>query len=238
MGGMAGKDPMEAELRQRRVETFASAYMAAAKDRPTDKRGRPNRLAVAFACRAIGQAGGAKGPGTVQVTDQDVKAALAVVVSRLGVKYAKNAQDTLEELALVAHSDIRDYFEEEADGGLRLKRLHGMGKESRAIKTIKHKHRVFHHKAADTTEEVHEYEYEFWDKLTALRVLAEYHKLINSPRKDGDNSRERVIVVLPANGFEGQVPKTAQFEDITGMTGAKVVVEERRIGADAQVSQE
>lgn len=225
-------DPLDEDLRKRRVETFAAAYLAQAAKNP-GRVGKVNHTALEHACKAIGQkpedAIGrprmSLGPHTVRLGDGDVKQAMAAVVARLGVKYARTAQDTLEEIAIVGHSDIRNYFDEDEKGGIHLKRLHGMGKESRAIKTIKHKHHIFHHKAADTTEEVHEYEYEFWDKLTALRILAEYHKIINSPAHNQDNSRERVIVILPSNGFEGQVPKSADFEEVVGRKGPAILVE-------------
>jgi len=108
--------------------------------------------------------------------------------------------------------------------GIRIKHLHDMGKERRAIKTIKHKHRIIRSRGSDTVIEEHEYEYEVWDKMTALKLLAEYHRIIGGRKAEEGDGESRVLVYLPDNGFGGgpvkmKEVKEGEFEEVKNPLG-------------------
>jgi hypothetical protein len=105
-------------------------------------------------------------------------------------RHGKTVNEVLDEVTTIAFSRMRDYFSKETG---QILPVHEMGDGDRAIKRVRHK--VVDR--ADGSRENH-YEYEMWDKLKALEVLAEFHKIIKRGVDDVDPG-ERVILVLPDN---------------------------------------
>jgi len=196
------KASIAADVEYQRALIWAQVYVQSV------CKGVSRRDAYTSASAAIGLG---KGAAKKYVRNSTVRTEVARLLREVSKKYQRTADDILSEVAQIAYSDIGSFFERlpESDSkndGLELKHLHDLGEERRAIKTIKHKHRVMRHKGSDVVEEINEYEYELWDKLTALRILSEFHKVINAPVDRNPNEQTNVFVYLPDNGFGGGVP--------------------------------
>lgn len=155
----------------------------------------------------------AKGWLKTQAVRDLIDERLASVQAKIGV----NADKVLEELMEIAYSDAKNYFQEDNDGGISPKAITRMGKESRAVKRITHRQKVRRDKDGGTeTENV--YEYEMWDKLGALRTLAEIKKITAG---DGDSTASQsVYIMLPDNGFGGRhiQARQANFVEVSDAT--------------------
>jgi hypothetical protein len=119
--------------------------------------------------------------------------------------YNKNADDVLQEIALIAFSDPGNLFIKADKSGVALKNILEMGPERRAIKKIKHTQRITdlgksngEGDAPKLVENV--YEYEMWSKPDALKVLAEHHKIIGAQNNGGGNTVILPLLYLPDNG--------------------------------------
>jgi len=176
--------------------------------------------------------------------------AKAVIAERLAAVEAKigaRADRILEELMQIAYSDIKDYFVERnvtengdnvtsvtCDGGdaalrygqpdVELKAPTRMGKESRAVRRIKHQKikRTVGRGESQKVEYENRYEYELWDKLGALRMLAEIKRLA-LPGDKSPGGGNNVYIYLPDNGFGGkglQTRQTVLTEDISDVAEA------------------
>lgn len=128
-------------------------------------------------------------------------------------KYSKNADNVLNELVLMAFSDIGNYFYRDDNGSVIMKDILQMGAERRAIKKIKHKQHIV--KMEDGQEVVtNEYEYELWDKKGSLELLGKYHKLfVDSLQPQQDGNAKGPVVYLPDNGKGGKAIVAVEWEN-------------------------
>ncbi len=121
-------------------------------------------------------------------------------------KYAKSADDVLDEVACLAFSDIKNYFNEDANGTITLKTLSEMGKESRAIRKIKHRKRDVFNSDGNLVATINDYEYELHPKMNALDLLALHHSVVGKDR-GGQEGQQLALpqIILPDNGKTGKV---------------------------------
>lgn len=132
------------------------------------------------------------------IVKEEISKALAVLESKKGI----DADKVLEELAEIALSDIKSFYERDGATGIKLKDILSMGRESKAIKTIRHR-RTTRGDRDGTISVIDEYQYEMWDKLGALKTLADIKKLTEP--NDGDSmAKSNVFIMLPDNGFSGK----------------------------------
>jgi len=84
----------------------------------------------------------------------------------------------------------------------------------RAIKKVKHTHKVTIIGEGPEAKRVEEnyYEYDLWDKMNALEKLAALHKLIQGAGEHADEPGGNVIIMLPPNRFSGKVIDTEYKE--------------------------
>lgn len=131
---------------------------------------------------------------------------LAEKIDQALLPYNKGADDILKEVALIAFSDPADLFIDIVDkegkkGGIALKNIFEMGPSRRTIKEIKHHQVVHYDKDGEKDWVENTYEYRLHDKVQTLKILAEYHKIINN-RSEGGSGGETVqpLLYLPDNG--------------------------------------
>jgi hypothetical protein len=196
--GNSKNDKFAVERRNARLLAFANAYIVLMIKHGPDK--------------GAGEAAKAMGISTTAAynwlkTDV-VREIIKEKTEKALLKYLKTPDDVLSEVALIAFSDMKDYFEKDKSGSLILKDIHSMGDNSRVIKKLKHNQRIIPQKDAESIVE-NEYEYEMCSKVDCLKILAQFHKLImakqNEDRED-PNNQANVIIYLPDNGFGGDTP--------------------------------
>jgi hypothetical protein len=114
----------------------------------------------------------------------------------------KEGADILKELALTAFFDMKDVFEKDQNGSPKVKDILSMGKESRNIKKIKHTQKSVYNSDGELAYVVDTYEYELWDKLTALRLLGDNLGMFNKKIEDTKEVNEDLLprIYLPDNG--------------------------------------
>ena len=115
-------------------------------------------------------------------------------------KYNHTSDDVLAELAVITFFDPADIFVETENKSVVLKNIFEMQPTARrAIKKIKHKQTVRRDKNGEELGIENEYEYDFYNKVDAAKILAEYHKIIKSPEKALDPNKEirRALIYLP-----------------------------------------
>lgn len=118
-------------------------------------------------------------------------------INKVLEKYRWKADDVLNEIALIAMSDIAYYFIK-TENGLILKDIHELGPERRAIKKIKHTKTITGE--GDKKTVTNNYEFELWSKEKMLQILAQYHNLLGE-NPEGDKSQiPAAIVYVPDDG--------------------------------------
>jgi hypothetical protein len=205
---MAGrKKLMLEEGVSERMENFASTFcIAYAKNVKKCK-------AIEIAARSIGL--NAR-QGQHWIRQKLVKQSIERRLKAVAVKYGKTADDVLDELVSIGFSRIGDYFDQDQEGTLKLKQLKDMGDKDKAIKKIKHDQDIKEIGGEDNPIKVttNHYEYELYDKLGALKVLAEFHKIIGKG-EGGGGQKPSIVLMLPDNGARPkQLPTYAEFEEI------------------------
>jgi hypothetical protein len=191
----ASNEVKEAQ-RMERLKTFASAYVVMLKVTKTKREAK----------KAAGEVIGIKNDHTLNsyMKDPYVVAQVKNHLETVSKKYAKQADDVLDELSLIAYSDPAEYFEDHEEG-IKLKKIFEMDPRARRnIKKIKHS-QVIHSIPNGDNEPIkaveNSYEYEFYDKVKALQLLAQYHQLINRKAEGENNSNvEKIRFYLPHNG--------------------------------------
>lgn len=142
---------------------------------------------------------GASERGSELLKRAHVSAAIDAARTRIVKKYNATAERTIEEMAVIAFSDIRHYA---LDGAGFLVLADGAPDEAmRAVKKFKRKVRTF--TSEHGTETIIESEYEMWSKDSQLRNLGEWHKLFKENRAGDEDTeltpaqrRDRVIDLL------------------------------------------
>lgn len=96
------------------------------------------------------------------------------------------ARQVLEELTLLATTDIADFLDIDTEGGIKVKTFAEMPKgASRAIRKIKEK-RVIRQTPGDSPDMILEstFEFELWDKPKSLDLLGQHHSLYQQKKPD------------------------------------------------------
>ena len=195
------RSPESLERKEARLRAFANAYLVL-----MIKYGPEHGVVEAGKTMGITRAAAYtwfKEPVVKEIIKTNVEKAL--------LKYMKSPDDVLYEAAIIAFSDISDYFEKDADGSLKIKDLHQMGTCRKDIKSIKHKQKITTSGENNEIRVVeNEYEYEMWNKTDMIKALMMYHKLINARQNDGSNNltTNNVLFYLPDNGFNDDKPQT------------------------------
>lgn len=93
-------------------------------------------------------------------------------------------KDVIEEFALIAFSDIKDYIEISEGGEITAKTFLEMKGASRAIRSVKEK-RVIRESRDGSEDQIIDstFEFQLWDKNKALDGLARHHSLFNDKLK-------------------------------------------------------
>jgi len=111
------------------------------------------------------------------------------------VRHGRTADELLDEVCALGYTRMGDFFERKPDGSLVLKDIDKMGDADKAIRKVKQKV-VERGEGEDKVVETF-YEYEMWDKLEALKILAQFHRIIGERSDMG--GRPRITLVLPDN---------------------------------------
>ena len=193
------RSPESLERKEARLKAFANAYLV---------------LMIKYGPESgVREAGKMMGVKRAQAykwfEEPVVKEIIKTNVEKALLKYMKSPDDVLHEAAIIAFSDIADYFEKDNDGSLKIKDLHSMGTCRKAIKFIKHKQKIIISGENDEIRTVeNDYEYEMWNKTDMLKALMQYHKLINAKQNEGANglNEANVVIYLPDNGYGGDTP--------------------------------
>jgi hypothetical protein len=193
------RSPESLERKEARLKAFANAYLVLMIKYSPEK--------AALEAGKILNVG--KTASYAMLKDPIVTEILKSKIETALLKYQKSPDDVLHEAAVIAFSDIADYFEKDSDGSLKIKDLHSMPECRKAIKSIKHKQKIttFGENSENRTVE-NEYEYEMWSKTDMIKALMMYHKLINAKQNDGANdlNEANVVIYLPDNGYGGDTP--------------------------------
>lgn len=139
----------------------------------------------------------AKQVASRMLTFANVKARIAELQGRLENKAVMARQETLEEITLLARTDIADYLDIDDGGTIKVKPFDQMPKgASRCIRKIKEK-RVIRQAQGDTEDMIMEstLEFELWSKPDALDMLGRHHELFTA-KEGGDDKPIGVTVTF------------------------------------------
>lgn len=112
-------------------------------------------------------------------------------------KYRWEADDVLSEMALIASSDIGNYFIQTSDG-LSVNNLLEMGPERRAIKKIKCIRTITGEGENKKVED--RIELELWSKDKMLELLGRYHDIFGESDKGDQSKIPMALVYVPDDG--------------------------------------
>lgn len=216
---MAGRKRIEeSEVIQGKMIQFAQLFcLFSVKNTESSKTG--NKRIACPTIRASKAMGISHDTGEKWIQHPVVRAEIKRRMQQAADKVGGTAEKLLEEICRIAYSDIADYFDKDGVDGLKLKPLHDMGVERRAIKTIKHDQtiRTIGEGEGAIREVTNRYEYQMWDKLKAIDILAQFHKIINGG-DGGGGHRPTVMLVLPDNSGKQHISGAvdADFSEVDG----------------------
>lgn len=214
---MAGRKRIEdSEVIKAKMIRFATLYcLYSAKNTECSKTG--NKRIACPTIRASKKMGISHDTGEMWIKHPIVRAEIARRIEQANKKVGGTVDQLLEEVCLIAYSDIANYFEKDGVDGLKLKQLHEMGPERRAIKTIKHDQtiRTIGEGEGAIREVSNKYEYQMWNKMDAIDILAEFHKVIRG-KGEGSGEKPTVMLVLPDNSGQKQINGAvdAEFSEV------------------------
>ncbi|MBE3088083.1 MAG: terminase small subunit [Chloroflexi bacterium] len=211
---MAGRKRIEdSEVIQAKMRYFATLFCLYSVKKP-ERSDSPRRAkcATILAANAMGLS-----VATAEdwIKHPIVRSEIAKRIDSANKRAGGTVNQLLDEVCLVAYSDIANYFEKDGIDGLKLKQLHEMGPERRAIKTIKHDQtiRTIGEGEGAIREVNNKYEYQMWDKMKAVDILAEFHKVIRGG-SEGNNEKPTVMLVLPNNNRKQIMAEEAEFTEV------------------------
>ena len=208
-----GRKKLENDTRlQEAMKTFAAAYCLYLLKKPKSKEDVRRKAAE--------RVGISHHTALTWLAHPIVRQEIARLVREAEYEAGLTPQRVLRELAIIASSTIGDYFDPDGVDGIKLKPIHELSYAGAAVRKIKHTRKTITTGVGENAKTVVEnyYEYELWDKMRALELLAQFHKLI----KGGDQGLEgpRVILQIPINGAESAVAidqsrqVAAEYEEI------------------------
>jgi len=127
-----------------------------------------------------------------------VKAALKAAMAKQSARTHITADQVVKELAKVALSDIKDFVTIK-DGNVQANSLDALQEgKSRVIKKLRARRAVRFGSDGERIPEI-EYEYELYDKIKSLELLARHLGILNDKKEIsfGAGTIEKILAVLP-----------------------------------------
>ena len=157
--------------------------------------------------------------GTKILQKPESKAIIDELFTKIVVrKHELSAENTLNEIGLIANSDMADFWDVDEQGyWKRPKDPKAMGKASRCIKKIKFEEDALRNDAGEEIGVHRKIELEMYSKMDALELLAKHFRVINGgpdadeKPKDADAIAPRIY--LPDNGHGSNTSIKIEFKN-------------------------